>query len=230
MNSKVVYEVSDLEKQISLFKYFINLDEKFKNNLYFEFPDLKNNDLKEFVKSVYQAKRDELENVKQEAQENWDKIEGKILKEFSNILQREWELEKIPVGISLLPFSTRDLEEKRVDIYYKKDIQSVLKTTTHELFHFIYFNKWKEIFPDITIEEMDYPSPAWALSEIVLPIMLNNSKIKNILGMEFKNYSMFENEMYEDKNIVFHIRKMYEDNEIEDFLRKSYEYILKYYE
>lgn len=230
MNSKVIYEVSNLEKQISLFTYFINLDEKFKNSLYFEFPDLKNNDLNEFVKSIYQAKRDELENVKQEAQENWDKIEGEILKEFSNILQRKWELETINIGISLLPFSTRDLEEKRIDIYYKKDIQGILKTTTHELFHFIYFEKWRELFPDTTIKEMDYPNPVWALSEVVLPIMLNNSKVKDILGMEFKNYSMFENEMYEDENILFHIRKMYEDNGIGDFLRKAYEYILKYYE
>ncbi len=229
MNSRVVYEVPDLEKQISLFKYFLDLNEKFRNSLYIEYPNLKEDELSHGVSSIYQSKGNELIEVKEEAQRKWDEVEGKVLKEFSNILQNEWKLETIPGGISLLPFSTRDLKEKRFDVYFKKDIPSILKTTTHELFHFIYFDKWKDFFPDTSIEEMDYPNPTWALSEIALPIMLNNSKVKNILGIEFKSYPMFENEEYEGESIVLHIKKIYEENGIEDFLKKSYEYILKYY-
>ena len=229
MNSRVVYEVPDLEKQISLFKYFIDLNEKFRNSLYLEYPNLKEDELNDAVSSIYQSRENELRKVREEAQRKWDEVEEKVLKEFSNILQKEWKLETIPGGISLLPFSTRDLKEKRFDVYFKKDIQSILKTTTHELFHFIYFDKWKEIFPNTSIEEMDYPNPTWALSEIALPIMLNNSKVKNILGIEFKSYPMFENEEYEGESIVLHIKKIYQENGIEDFLKKSYEYILKYY-
>lgn len=227
MNSRVVYEVPDLEKQISLFKYFIDLNEKFRNSLYLEYPNLKEDELNDAVSSIYQSRENELRKVREEAQRKWDEVEEKVLKEFSNILQKEWKLETIPGGISLLPFSTRDLKEKRFDVYFKKDIQSILKTTTHELFHFIYFDKWKEIFPNTSIEEMDYPNPTWALSEIALPIMLNNSKVKNILGIEFKSYPMFENEEYEGESIVLHIKKIYQENGIEDFLKKSYEYILK---
>lgn len=229
MNSRVVYEVPDVEKQISLFKYFLNINKKFQNSLYIEYPDLKRNDLNEFVKLLYHSKKNELESIKEEVQEGWNDVEEKVLEEFSNILHKEWTLEKIPGGISLLPFSTRDLKEKRFDVFYRKNIQSILKTTTHELFHFIYFDKWKEIFPNTSIEEMDYPNPIWALSEVALPIMLNNSKVKDILGIEFKDYPMFENEMYEGESIVLHIKKIYEENLVEDFLKKSYEYILRYY-
>jgi len=229
---KVIYEVPSLGQQISLFKYFVNINEKFRNNLYLEYPKLKDQDLEKHVRILYQTKKEELEDVKGNAQISWNIniIEEKILKEFSNILQREWELETIPGGISLIPFSIRDLEKKRFDVYYKKDILNILKTTTHELFHFIYFDKWQDIFPNTTIEEMDYPNPVWALSEIVLPIMLNNSKIKDILGIGFKNYSMFENEILEGEKVVLHIERIYKENELEVFLRKSHEYILRYYE
>ena len=77
---------------------------------------------------------------------------------------------------------------------------------------------------------MDYPNPVWALSEIALPIMLNSSNVKDILGIEFKDYPMFESEKYEGESIVLHIKKMYEEYVLEDFFKKSYEYILKYYE
>jgi len=230
MNSRVIYEIPDLEKQISLFEYFLGLNEKFRNSLYIEYPDLKDNDLNEFVRSLYQTKKNEVVSIKEDAQENWVDVEEKVLGEFSKILQKEWKLESIPGGISFLPLSTRDLKEKRFDVYFKKDIPSILKTTTHELFHFIYFDKWKDIFSDTSTEKMDYPNPTWALSEIALPIILNNSKVKDILGMEFKDYPMFENEKYDGESIVLHIQKIYGENGVEDFLKESYEYILKYYE
>ena len=123
-----------------------------------------------------------------------------------------------------------DLKEKRFDVYYKKNIKGILKSTTHELFHFIYFDKWLDIFPNTTIEEMDYPNPVWALSEIVLPMMLNNSEVKNILGTEFNNYPMFENEIFEGEKLVLHIENLYKENELENFVKKSSDYVLRYYE
>ena len=230
MKSKVVYEVPSLEKQIALFKYFIDIDEKFKNSLYLEYPDLKDNDFREYVSSLYKSKIEELEGIKREAQANWSGVEESVLKEFSNILQKEWLFETIQGGISLLPFSTRDLKEKRFDVYYKKDLQGILKTTTHELFHFIYFEKWKDIFPETTLEEMDYPNPIWTLSEIALPMMLNDSKVIEILGVSFKNYGMFENEMFNGESITGHIENIFENGTLEDSLKESHEYIEKYYQ
>ena len=229
-NSIVKYEIPTVEKQISLFKYFLNLDERFKNNLYSEYPELRDQELETFVTSVYKMKDSELEEIKNNVQISWNKVEENILKEFPNILEKEWQLELISGGISLLPFSTRDLKEKRFDVFYKKDIPSILKTTTHELFHFIFFDKWKELFPNTTLEEMDYPNPIWALSEIVLPIMLNDSKVVDILGMKFNSYNMFDKDMFNGEKIVDHIQNRYRDNSLEEFLKESNEYIRMYYE
>ncbi len=228
--SIVKYEVPRVEKQISLFKYFLEVDEKFRNALYLEYPGLKEQKLEIYVTTLYQSKGRKLKGIRDEAQESWNKIEGNILTEFTNILHKDWDIKTIPGGISLLPFSTRDLKEKRFDVYYKKDIQGILKTTTHELFHFIFFDKWKDIFPNTTIEEMDYPNPIWALSEIALPIMLNNSNVVNILDNTFKNYGMFENEVFNGGKIICHIEDLYKSNGVEDFLQQSSEYITTYYE
>lgn len=207
--------------------YFLDLDNKFRNSLYLRYPELKDHKLEEFIKTLQKS---ELENIKEEAQISWNGIEENILKEFSNILEKEWKLETVPGGISLIPFSTRDLKKRRFDVYYKKDIQSILKTTTHDLFHFIFFDKWIDIFPNTTRDEMDYHNPVWALSEIVLPTMLDNTKIKNILGIEFNNYPMFVKEMFEGENVVLHIQNSYRHNTLDDFLKASYEYISKYYD
>lgn len=227
--SKVIYEVPALDKQISLFKYFIDIDEKFKNSLYIEYPELASKELEEVVTSLYESKANQLEDVRNQSQERWNGIEEDILNEFTNILQKDWDSGEIPGGISLLPFSTRDLKAKRFDVYYKKDIHDILKTTTHEIFHFAYFNKWSDIFPETTLEEMDYPNPIWALSEIALPILLNNSKVIDILGTNFKTYGMFENEIFNDEKITEHIERIFEGKSLEVALIESKEYIEHYY-
>lgn len=228
-NSRIIYEVPKLEKQIYLFKYFLNIDEKFKNSLYLEYPELKQQKLEDYVTTLYQSKKGELESIKNITQQSWDRVEKNILHEFSNILQKEWNIEIVPGGLSLLPFSTRDLREIRFDVYYKKDTGRILKTTTHEIFHFLYFDKWLELYPNTTLKNMDYPSSTWALSEIVLPIMLNSTKVVDILGIEFKNYSMFENDMFNGENIVDHLTKIYENNSLEDFFLEATQYIEDYY-
>jgi hypothetical protein len=60
--------------------------------------------------------------------------------------------------------------------------------------------------------------------------MLNSSKITDILGMPFNNYSMFEKEMFEGENVVLHIENLYREDDLENFLKKSHDYILRYYE
>lgn len=43
----------------------MNIDEKFKNDLSLEYSKLKDQNLKEFVKTLYQTKKYELEDIKE---------------------------------------------------------------------------------------------------------------------------------------------------------------------
>ena len=222
---KIIYEVPSLENQLSLFTYFLNLPEEFHQKIFTAYPRLKTDDSNDVIPEIYLQKLKSLEQIKQNIQKDWDNVSDSILTEFSTILEKEWNMENVTGGISLVPFSTRDLQKKRFDIFYKKDSRDILKTSIHEIFHFLYFEKWKEIFPNTTIEECDYPNPTWILSEIALPIMLNSSKVINDLGMNFKNYTLFEKEIFQGENVMEHITRIYPKNSISDFLMESNTYI-----
>lgn len=227
--NRIIYEVPTLENQISLFKYFLNLPNGFQQKIYSEYPNLNTQNLDEIISKQYSEKHTELENIKNTAQVKWNNIEDEVLKTFSEILDKDWANIPVHGDISLVPISTRDLEKREFAIFFKKDINHILKTTTHEIFHFIYFDKWNDIFPNTKLEDCDYPNPTWALSEIALPLMLNKTKIVEILGIPFDNYSMFENKIFNGENIVEHIQKLYTKNNIEDFFKKGKEYIEEYF-
>ena len=48
----------------------------------------------------------------------------------------------------------------------------------HELCHFLFFEKCKEIFPNWKYEDFDSPSILWYLSEIVVDPILNSNDIQ----------------------------------------------------
>ncbi len=51
----------------------------------------------------------------------------------------------------------------------------------HELCHFLFFEKCKEIYPNWKYEDFDSPSLLWYLSEIIIDPILNSEGIqKNI--------------------------------------------------
>jgi hypothetical protein len=53
--------------------------------LYLEYPELKEQQVEEYVTTLYTDKRDELKNIKNITQQSWNRIEDEILNEFSNI-------------------------------------------------------------------------------------------------------------------------------------------------
>lgn len=52
----------------------------------------------------------------------------------------------------------------------------------HEACHFLYFRKWKEVFPRANPKTFESPHLAWHLSELVAPIILNRPDVQRLLG------------------------------------------------
>lgn len=50
----------------------------------------------------------------------------------------------------------------------------------HEILHFIYFEKWKQIFPQTNEKEFECPGLVWELSEMVPPIVLSDERMQKI--------------------------------------------------
>lgn len=56
-----------------------------------------------------------------------------------------------------------------------------MEVIMHECCHFLYFEKWKQLFPNINSKKFESPYLEWHLSEILAPIILNDARIQKLL-------------------------------------------------
>ena len=114
--------------------------------------------------------------------------------EISNYFNIKWpkEYKEISVGIGLIPVCPRYIKEKAFDIH-KKNKEDLIDTCMHELCHFLFFEKCKEIYPNWKYEDFDSPSLLWYLSEIIIDPTLNSDNIQKIYKHKFKCYDIFYN-------------------------------------
>jgi len=180
----------------------------------------------------YQLKKEsELFKIQNKFQKEWEKIEPKIMLSLSEINETFWftNPKEIIALVSLNPICPRDIKNKNFNVFYKQSIEEMKDTCIHELLHFIYFKKWKEVFPHSKEKEFDNPYLVWKLSEIVIPIILNEKRIQKIFEHKFKGYNEFEQIKIKGKLIRDSLQELYEDKEnFEDFLKKSYAFIKKH--
>ena len=79
----------------------------------------------------------------------WNEYNDKYMLEISNYFNIKWpkEYKEISVGIGLIPVCPRYIKEKAFDIH-KKNKEDLIDTCMHELCHFLFFEKCKEIYPN----------------------------------------------------------------------------------
>lgn len=114
-------------------------------------------------------------------QEKWDKINNKIMKAISELIQTKWDREIIVAYVSVNPICPRNWENYTFSIDYKSKDKKFLENCVHELIHLLYFKKLREIYPKIDTKTFD-KGKRWKLSEILTPILMNNPKIVKIIG------------------------------------------------
>lgn len=98
--------------------------------------------------------------------------------------------------------------------------------TTHELLHFIYFEKWKSTFPKDDISKFEAPNEIWKLSELMPEIILNDKKIQQIFSYPFSTYKEYHNFSVNGKSVSKELQKIYENRKnFSDFLKKSRKFV-----
>ena len=102
----------------------------------------------------------------------------------------------------------------------------LIQNIMYECCHFVYFEKWKELFGDWKIEQFDSPHIVWYLSEMVIDPILNNENIQIVYKSDFKAYSNFYKINIDNKCLMEYIKQIYKENKIEDAIKKSYQFVL----
>ena len=117
-----------------------------------------------------------LKNVKTD----WQKIETDVFAILSKIIETDWPAKEITAYISINPIYPRFLDDCTFCVSPDNKHSNII--IVHEISHFLYFKKFKEVFPKIKKDKYESPNKEWILSEIVTPIILNDPRLSKILG------------------------------------------------
>ena len=199
------------------------------------YPELKNikeqNNIKEIIKDRYNNFIKENNNLREEYSNIWNKYNDNYMTEISKYFNIKWpsSYKEIEVRIGNIPVCPRYIKEKTFDIQ-KKNTEELIDTCMHELCHFIFFEKCKEIYPDWKYEDFDSPSLLWYLSEIIIDPVLNSRPIQKIYKHKFKSYDIFYNIEINNKPLMETITNIYQNNSIESSIKESYNYLKEHEE
>lgn len=89
-------------------------------------------------------------------QQIWNEVNDNIMLDLERTLNIKWPKNTKIIGrVGLLPVCPRDIAGRTFDINYGLTKDNLIVTGIHELCHFLYFEKWKEIYPNYKSEEFD---------------------------------------------------------------------------
>lgn len=192
--------------------------------------------LKKYINQYRKDNKSKMEKGRQRYENSWRLIEERYLSVLSSIMEIGWPSRRrsIKAFVSINPICPRFLDDWSFSIYYSYEkIGRTKEIIMHEICHFLYFEKWKEMFPDSDREMYESPHIEWHLSEILAPVILNDPRIQEILKTKAgfyrehmrikignKTAPRFFNDLYKQ-----HTKK---DSSFEQFLRDAYKEIKKH--
>jgi len=232
---KFNFSLAPIEYDSKQIHHFLNPDEedwdwsKYIKNCY---PKLNKGDSKqkihEFVIGFGEKHKKDLQNKLKNYKKEFEKIAYKIVSEFKKILELDAiKLNKTNILISLSPINPYDLEKKEFSVYWNFLIKDMIAISIHELFHLLYFEKWKEIFPKTEIKDFKPPSLIWHLSELIVPIILNDKKIQEIFEYNHRSYEEYNKLKINNESINEIILNLYKNRkDFSSFIKEAYKIMI----
>lgn len=188
--------------------------------------------LKKYVIRFNKENRELIEINKANYQKEWEKIAEEFFNILSEIMQINWpeNRKNIKAMMSLNPICPRFLKNWSFFIFYNyKKISDAIEVIMHESCHFLYFEKWKESFPRCNTRSFESPYLEWHLSEILAPIILNDSRIQKILKQKASFYNEHKKIKIEGKTVPKYFTILYNKSQKKDnfaeFLKEAYKMI-----
>jgi len=204
------------------------------NKILNEYPSLKKNLLKsknsyekeeiikKYFSDVHCSKNKEIKNKKRSFQREWNKTEDRFMLELFETIGIFFpkNIRTIKAHITLIPICPRNLKDYSFDIYCNFKISQMKAVCMHEIFHFLYFKKYKEVFSKRT-QKCEYKL-GLHLSEIVPSVVLNTEKFQQIMKYKHKTYEEYKRIKINGICLVDNVASMFERRRnFEDFLIKT---------
>ena len=235
----VEFKVMTLEENIDLVKYAYNEKDKTINTYKYVtglFPELKeikkdldiNKQIEDIVNKRYYDNFDLLNQKITEYTNIWNKYNDIYLKSLSEYFDiSNLKVSKIIANVGIIPIFPRYLDTCSFSIGIV-DEEKLIETTSHEILHFFWFEKWKEMFPNYKKEEFETPNLIWKYSEMVVDPILNSKIFKDIFKINYKAYDSFYGLYDQEVKVMDKLKEIYNENtSISNKILLGYEYIKK---
>lgn len=235
----VEFKVMTLEENIDLVKYAYNEKDKTIDTYKYVtglFPELKeikkdldiNKQIEDIVNKRYYDNFDLLNQKITEYTNIWNKYNDIYLKSLSEYFDiSNLKVSKIIANVGIIPIFPRYLDTYSFSIGIV-DEEKLIETTSHEILHFFWFEKWKEMFPNYKKEEFETPNLIWKYSEMVVDPILNSKIFKDIFKINYKAYDSFYGLYDQEVKVMDKLKEIYNENtSISNKILLGYEYIKK---
>lgn len=239
---RVKFRKIDLDYNISHLKYaFFESSEGFdyhKNTLILvpELADvdisksraIQEREIEEIVTRCFHNIEDKIDSDIEKYDTFWEQYNDVYFKRLLDYFEIELppNISTIYGNVGLLVTFPRVLSSFEFSISAFLDRRIVLGVVAHECLHFLWFYKWKQLFPNYNEDEFEAPSLIWLYSEMVVDPILNSKGINGILNFNAKRNDYFYKGEYLD--VMNELKKIFSSNmNIDDKIRKGYELVLK---
>lgn len=235
----VEFKVMTLEENIDLVKYAYKEKDKTLDTYKYVtglFPELKeikkdldiNKQIEDIVNKRYYDNFDLLNQKITEYTNIWNKYNDIYLKSLSEYFDiSNLKVSKIIANVGIIPIFPRYLDTYSFSIGIV-DEEKLIETTSHEILHFFWFEKWKEMFPNYKKEEFETPNLIWKYSEMVVDPILNSKIFKDIFKINYKAYDSFYSLYDQEVKVMDKLKEIYNENtSISNKILLGYEYIKK---
>ncbi len=193
-------------------KYIIKKHPEIKKVFYFKTEAERIEFLRRYIVKFKIKNQKLIETKKTIYQKEWQKIERDFFVALAEILQIDWPKNRktIRAMISINPICHRFLNGWSFSIFYNyKKISHAMEVIMHESCHFLYFEKWKKLYPKMDSKKFESPHIEWHLSEIIAPIILNDFRIQKLLKQRAVFYPAHEKIKIGDKTAPKHLSDLY---------------------
>ncbi len=170
-----------------------------------------------------QFRKNDLKTIKKNKKrykKEWEKIEKDFFELLSKIMEINWPKSRktIKAMISLNPICPRFLNDWSFSIFYNyKKIPRAIEVIMHECCHFLYFEKWKKLYPKMDRKKFESPHIEWHLSEILAPVILNDARIQKLLKKEADFYKEYQNLIINKTKVPKYFSLLYEKYQDKQF-------------
>ena len=182
----------------------------------------------EFVDKIYSEKLDEITKSQDRLQKSWDEINDMVMERLAEIVQIQWPDRNARGFMTINRICPRNLEAWSFYVSYFQDIEAQKGIVLHELTHFLYFEKWKHVFPNYSESEFEKPNLIWELSEILVEPIDKDKELMKLVPKTAKAYNRYYSIKINGKeSVIDHFAKLYERDRADfgNMLRIAYEEI-----